>query len=106
MLIRVGRADPMILHAHYQAIRQTITTASEDDKRDLLTTILQSADHFYPVGANDANFLMDLGVLCFDLKAFDQALQLFSKAHQLGCRHEQLPLNIILCSQLASRNLS
>lgn len=83
-LIRVGKGDPMTFYAHFAQVRKWLMEANEQEKNDLLQVIKEVAENFYPVGERDADFILDLGVLCVDMKVFREAQMLFGKALHLG----------------------
>lgn len=91
-LLRLGRGDPMTLHANFNKIREMIKNASSDEKETLLDLIGLSADYFFPIGLFDADFLVNLAVLCVDLEATSQAKKLLEKALSLG-GHREIILN-------------
>jgi hypothetical protein len=104
-LIRLAHLDPILLYSNYQKIREAIPQASIAEKQDLLKTVLQLPDHFYPIGPNDADFIMDLGVLCFDMGAYEEAMNLFYRASALGCKHPSLVQNMVLAAVWCGRNI-
>lgn len=93
-LICLGRFDPTILYVNYEAIRGWIPKVQKEEKRELLKVITAVAERFYPLSAKDNEFLMNLGVLYFELNAPEMALGLMEQAKERGYVSQLLTNNI------------
>lgn len=98
LLICLGKGDPMTFHAQYNRIRKWVIGATSSEKKALLEVIGLVAEQFFPVGVFDADFLMNLGVLCIDLGALGEARKLFERALTLGGHEEMILRNMRLIS--------
>lgn len=93
-LIRLGRYDPITLHANFQRIRSQIERITADERNQLLFCIDRVYDNFYPICKADGDFVLNLGVLCFELKNYLKALEYFKRALQISGPSDRLANNI------------
>jgi hypothetical protein len=102
LLLKLGNWDPMLCHEVFTQIRGQLATASEETKR-LLKNMLQKVwENFYPVAKEDGNFAVNLGVLCYDITAYNEARFYFQQAMTLMGEQPQIMQNIRACEEKIS----
>lgn len=93
-VIRLGHYDPMTLYANFQRIRAQLGRANADEKAQLLLCIERVFENFYPIGKGDGDFVLNLGVLCFEIQDYRRALDYFMRALKISGPSDRLDNNI------------
>ena len=83
-LIKLGNYDPCDFNVFFPRFMQEAAKLHPKVCDELLNLITQVGKHFYPLSAEGGAFVMNLGVLCYPLKSYKQALYYFQKALELG----------------------
>lgn len=97
LLVKLGNWDPLNFHAFFPAIHSQLPTASDKIKEMLVETIKQVWQHFYPVSKEEGNFVMNLGVLLFELQLPEEALLFFERSTAVGGENALTYQNIAAC---------
>lgn len=98
-MIKLGNWDPMNFYAFFEDMRKQIPKASPSLKKRLLNTIHLVWENLYPISIDEANFVMNLGVLCYDMHFYSEALVYFERALKLGGDETLLQKNIKACQK-------
>jgi len=102
-LIRLGNWDPINFNAFFDTIRKKIPEASEALKKELGIVIHQVWEHFYPVSSDESGFILNLGVLFYELKKYQEALLFFQRSLNLSGEKASTLMNMAAC-YLAMKN--
>lgn len=104
LLLKLGNWDPMVFNDFYPRIRQLLVDAPKEIKIKINEIIHKMGNHVYPVGSGSGHFLMNLGVLLYELKAYSEALVYFNQALDLMGQQPQLMQNIAACLQALKKS--
>lgn len=104
LLLKLGNWDPMVFNSFYNQIRQQLTKCSNEMKQQLKTVIINVWQNYYPVGSDGGNFVMNLGVLLFELQDYNQALACFKQALNMLGKQPQILQNIAVCMKALEAN--
>jgi SAM-dependent MidA family methyltransferase len=83
-LLKLGNGDPSDLHLFFPQIVAELSKADRRVQNELFHLIKQVWNHFYPVSSEGGSFVMDLGVLCYYMKHYEEALCYFQEALKMG----------------------
>jgi tetratricopeptide (TPR) repeat protein len=83
-LIKLGNWDPINFHLLFKHIEEKLPKASDSAKEQLVVTIHEIWKNFYPINKGEGPFVMNLGVLLFRLKQYDDAILFFNRALEMG----------------------
>lgn len=97
LLIKMGNWDPLNFHAFFSSIHKQLPGASESTKQMLIATIEHVWHQFYPVDKAEACFVMNLGVLLFELKKFSEALIFFERSLAIDDTNKLVYRNMAAC---------
>jgi hypothetical protein len=100
LLSQLGDWDPMNFHAYFPKIRQQLLSATPELKKRLLRTIGHMWENFYPIAQEDGHFVMNLGVLCFEMAFYEEALLYFERSVTITGENEKARQNIDVCKEL------
>lgn len=100
LLIKLGNWDASVLLSFFTAIRQTLASATEQQKERLRATIAQVYEHFYPTGPSAGDFVLNLGVLFFEMQDFIKAKKYFHFSMQISGTNTMALKNIAACDQM------
>jgi hypothetical protein len=98
-LIRLGCWDPINFNLFFSKIREKAKAISEIEREELIQAIHSCWDNFFPVAKNEGAFVMNLGILFYDMQNYDEAIRYFLYAFNLGYAEPQLFKNISLVYQ-------
>jgi tetratricopeptide (TPR) repeat protein len=99
-ILKLGYWDPTTFHHLYASIRQQLPKGKSSQKELLVKSIDKVWDQFYPVGNAEGDFIMNLGVLLFEMKRFDAAKLYFQRAFELSGSNPLLDRNIAACDAI------
>lgn len=85
-LIKLGLWDPVNFNMFFSKIQELLPTADEETKDELVQTIYEVWNKFFPVCSEEGAFVMNLGVLFSIMNRNDEALLFFNRA--LDLRYE------------------
>lgn len=100
LLIKLGNWDASVLLTFFSAIRQAIPSASEKQKTLLYATIDHVWEHFYPIVPSTGDFILNLGVLLFEMKRFEEAKIYFDRSMLISGVNVMALKNIAACHQM------
>lgn len=83
-LIKWGLWDPINFNLFFPKIREKLAAADASEKAELALAIEGCWKAFFPVHKAEGAFVMNLGVLCFDMKHYNEAIKYFKYALELG----------------------
>lgn len=96
--IKLGNWDPTNVYTFFSAIKGAIASARPEQRAALLLMIERVYSNFFLVENSDAVFILNLGVLCFELRHYQRALFYFEEAQKyLGEEELLLKGNIAAC---------
>ncbi|MCB1118814.1 MAG: SAM-dependent methyltransferase [Chlamydiia bacterium] len=96
-LLKLGMSDGVNFHTFFESIRKVLPTASQTAKESLKHHIQTAVDTFYPIAPDDGNFLLNLGVLLFEMGDRPAAKALFQQAQKWGADPQLVSKNINAC---------
>lgn len=99
ILIKLGNYDPLNLHFYFDAIRSKMAAATAQEIERLKNTVNRCIDNFYPIDPSEGDFFMNMGVLFFELKTFENAMIAFQLALEVKGVDQQLLVNIAHCQK-------
>ncbi len=100
LLIKLGNWDASVLLTFFAAIRQALPSASEEQKKMLCATIERVWEHFYPIGPIAGDFVLNLGVLLFEMQCFIEAKTYFERSMLIAGVNAAALKNVAACHQM------
>jgi hypothetical protein len=97
VLIKLGNYDPLNLHCFFEAIRNKISSADLHGLELLKQIIHECLSNFYFVNPSEGDFVMNMGVLFFEMNDYTSAMHAFLKAVSIKGMDQQLLQNIAFC---------
>lgn len=97
LLVKLGNWDPISFHAFFPKITHALPHASENQKLILVQVIEQVWEHFYPISPEEGHFILNLGVLLFEMKLFEKAQIFFERARNILGDNPIITKNIKAC---------
>ncbi len=94
LILKLGNWDPANFNHFFERIRLLLPKASLEEKERLVQVIYNIWDRFYPVNSLEGAFVMNLGVLLFDLEHYKEAIAFFQRAIDLKYENEMLFSNM------------
>lgn len=94
-LIKLGNWDPINFNFFFTKIREKLSSANTVEKKELTKAIHACWKAFFPVHKEEGAFIMNLGVLFFDMKQYEEALLYFERALDVGYAEPTLFQNLI-----------
>lgn len=96
-LFKLGNWDPVNLHLFFDSIRQQLPKASSSLKKQLSNAIHNSWDQFYPVSPEEGDFILNMGVLFFEMQDYSAALLFFQRSLKLTGEKPTTLRNMAAC---------
>ena len=97
LMLKFGNWDPMNMHAFFERIRELLPKATEGQRKWISIAIERVWDNFYPISKDAASFVLNLGVLLYDLGLYSDALKYFERALVIDSEVPHARQNILLC---------
>lgn len=100
LLLKLGDWDSTNFHAFFTPIRDQLKSAEcgvQTRWADIIDSIF---DNFFPISKLEANLIVNMGVLLFDMKCYAKALLYFQRAHLIGGEQARIFFNMGLCYSL------
>lgn len=97
LLIKLGNWDPTNFNFFMKRLLNKVHEANPRLKDKLFFAIDKVWENFYPTSKDEGAFVMNLGVLMYNLLRFDRALEYFLRAQEIGFDEELLYRNISAC---------
>lgn len=98
-LTKLGNWDPMAFHFFFNKIRESLKTDTKGIESTIFETIERIAFNFYWIIPSDGDFMVNLGVLCFDLKNYKRAMRFFNDARSISGDTKIILNNLGACYQ-------
>jgi hypothetical protein len=98
LLIKLGNWDASVLLGFFSAIRQALPSATQPQKDRLQATIGEVYKHFYPTGPSSGDFVLNLGVLLFEMQDFAGAKKYFQASMEITGSNTTALNNITACN--------
>ncbi len=98
LLLKFGRWDPVNFYTFFEAIRSKLSEATDAQKRSVLKAVDLIDQQFYPIAPTESGVFINLGVLCFEIEAYEQALKYFEKALNYGGEDVVVLKNLVACN--------
>ncbi|WP_108624440.1 tetratricopeptide repeat protein [Candidatus Similichlamydia epinepheli] len=102
-MIRLGSYDPAVFFSCFDSIRSGLPSLNSDKRKSWIDCLIQVAKAFFPITTRDYPLLGDIGVLLFDLGAFQEALEILLRVLALDGGQEQTEYNIKICLKAMDR---
>ena len=83
LYVKLGNWDPINFHLFIPEILKKLPGSTEHEKDRLQQTIGKVWENFYPVNPQEGDFVMNLGVLLFEMKKYEQALFFFLQSKEI-----------------------
>jgi|688.fasta_scaffold05464_8 tetratricopeptide (TPR) repeat protein len=99
LLIKLGNWDPINAHIFFDRIMRDLPNASMQIKDRLAETIDCIWEKFFPISVQEADFIMNLGVIFFTMERYDRALTYFKRALNLKNHDQSILKNIAICEK-------
>ena len=105
ILLKLGNWDPKNFYAFYDAIRKQIPQASKEVKNRLRMLMHNVWDQFYSISKEDGDFIMNLGVLCYEMQFYEDALFYFQRGIDITGENAQNLTNLSACYRALGNQL-
>lgn len=101
LLLKLGDWDSSNFYIFFESIRKELKNASQLTRKRWVEIVDYVYDNFFPLSESEANLIVNMGVLLFDLKHFAKALIFFQRAYLFKGDRARIFFNMGLCySQL------
>lgn len=97
LLLKFGQWDPSNFNLFFDRIRSELKTATEDTKEKFFEVVENVWQNFFPTDKKESHFVMNLGVLLYDLKRYEDALKFFQRALELDPDNAIIYHNMACC---------
>lgn len=97
LVLKFGLWDPVNFYTFFGHLRRKLPEATADEKLDLKLIAGRIYQQFYPISTEEGGLLINLGVLCFEISEYVEALRYFEKALELMGESAQIYKNISAC---------
>lgn len=103
LLLKLGYWDPMVLNSFYEQIRSNIPNLISHQMEQLKSIVKYVWNHYYPIGKEGGLFIMNLGVLFYELKDYTNAFNCFKQSLELTGPNPQILQNLKACQKIMKR---
>lgn len=100
LLVKLGNWDASVLHTYFSEIRQAVSLANAQQKELLRSTINCVWEHFFPTGPSSGDFVLNLGVLLFEMKYYAEAITYFERSMEISGSNAAAQKNIAVCHRM------
>lgn len=97
LILKLGYWDPMNFYTFYSMIREQLPMATLKQKNELRDAIHAIWENFYPIHPLEGEFIMNLGVLFFEMQRFAEALGFFQRSLMITGDHAATYTNMAAC---------
>jgi len=94
LILKLGNWDPVTFNHFFDRIRELVPKAATEERESFVQVIYNIWDRFYPVNIHDGAFVMNLGVVLYDLERYPEAIAFFQRALDLGYENEMIYGNL------------
>jgi tetratricopeptide (TPR) repeat protein len=95
-LLKLGHWDVSNFHAFFDEIRKKITSADQKMKDKLAQTMHNIWDNFYSVSKEESLIILNMGVLFYEMKRYEDAMCFFEHALEIQEDNEMAKKNLLL----------
>ncbi|MEC7838530.1 MAG: tetratricopeptide repeat protein [Chlamydiota bacterium] len=96
-LLKLGYWDPVNFHSFFLHIHGKIADAPSWIKSELPLIVDELYRQFFPISKEEVGFIINLGVVCFEVKDYAKALDYFERAHSFAGDDPLVYRNISAC---------
>lgn len=100
LLIKLGNWDAMTLYAFFGRIRALLSGATNEQKQQLKQIIDEVSKRFYPISPDNGDFILNLGVLLFEMHYYREALEYFKNSMTITGPKPAAFKNMAACYQM------
>lgn len=97
IILKLGAWDPMNFYTFYSMIREQLHTATAKQKEDLRDAIHEVWENFYPIHPLEGEFIMNLGVLFFEMQRYAEALGFLQRSLMITGDNATTYTNMAAC---------
>ncbi|MCE5318136.1 MAG: tetratricopeptide repeat protein [Parachlamydia sp.] len=94
LILKLGNWDPVTFNHFFERIRELVPKAATEERESFVQVIYNIWDRFYPINIQDGAFVMNLGVVLYDLERYPEAIAFFQRALDLGYENEMIYGNL------------
>lgn len=94
LILKLGNWDPANFNHYFDQIRALLPNATREEREQLVQVIYNIWDRFYPVSSQEGAFVMNMGVLLYDLEHYKEAIAFFQRALDLNYENDVVYNNI------------
>lgn len=100
IVLKLGNSDSMSFQAFFNRIREVLPSASDRQKQQLYELIKRTKVYFYPVNEESGNFILNMGVLLYDLHHHRDSLEFFEYALEITGPNATVLKNMAICHRV------
>ncbi len=100
LLVKLGNWDTVNFHLFFSALLEKLSGINQGEARFVKQAIYHVWENFYPVNRQEGDFVMNLGVLLFTMKEYEDALFFFLKAKEIAGERTDILKNIAHCYRM------
>lgn len=97
LILKLGDWDSSNFHIFFEIIRKELKEASFAKRKKWVDIVDSIYDNFFPLSGSEANLIVNMGVLLFDLMEFAKALVFFQRAYLFDGEKARILFNMGLC---------
>lgn len=106
-LLKLGNWDPMNFHLFFPFILKQLPNVSDAMKNHLIDVIDNVWEKFYPCSVSEGDFVLNLGVLLYEMSQYHKALLYFQRSLEITGEKAQTFMNMAACySALKQQNIA
>jgi len=104
--IKLGRYDPILFYEYFEKILKSVNSLTKEMEEKLVLTIHKVWDQYFPTCHQEGDFIMNLGVLLFQMRHFEEAKLFFERAIEIGGDQPHLQQNLLKCDYMIQQENS
>lgn len=97
LILKLGSWDPMNFYTFYSLIREQLPNATDKQKDELRDAIHEVWENFYPIHPLEGEFIMNLGVLFFEMQRYAEALGFLQRSLMITGDNATTYTNMAAC---------
>ena len=97
LLIKAGRWDPINFNLFYDRIRSELKIASPLTHERFIDVVECCWQNFYPTAKDESNFVMNLGILLYDIGRYSEAIVFLERALKIDPENGLIYSNMACC---------
>lgn len=99
LLCKLGYWDPYIFRSFFEQIRTGIEKIPLETKQLLVEGMPKVWENFFPVNEEEAAFVLNMGVIYFDLKMYPEAIKFFERSLEIMPNYPLALQNLTIARQ-------